>query len=165
MENSNRDFKVLSDREHVLCRPGMYLGSTQLTEKEQWIFDKEQNKFKYSTVKIIPALLKCSSELIDNSIDVAIDTNFKYATKIIVNVDKKSISVTDNGIGIPCVPPMGINSKNPNDTCACLAWTKLKAGTSFDDNRKKIGTNGVGSSCVNVFSKKFIGKSDDGKFS
>ena len=159
----NRDFKVLSDREHVLCRPGMYIGAISLTEKEQWIYNKTDNKFHYGKVNVVPALLKCASELIDNSIDVAIDTNFKYATKIKIKVDSKSIEVEDDGIGIPCVPPEGVKSSDPTQTCACLAWTKLKAGTSFDDNRKKIGTNGVGSSCVNVFSKVFIGYSDDGK--
>ena len=160
---NNRDFKVLSDREHVLCRPGMYLGSVSLSEKEQWIYNKQDNKFHFGKVNVIAALLKCASELIDNSIDVAIDTNFKYATKIKVKVDSKSIEVEDDGIGIPCIPPEGIKSNDPNQTCACLAWTKLKAGTSFNDNRQKIGTNGVGSSCVNVFSKLFIGYSDDGK--
>jgi len=162
-KTNNRDFKVLSDREHVLCRPGMYLGAVSLTEKEQWIYNKSDNKFHYGKVQIVPALLKCASELIDNSIDVAIDTNFKFATKIKIKVDNKSIEVEDDGIGIPCNPPEDSKSNDPTQTCACLAWTKLKAGTSFDDNRKKIGTNGVGSSCVNVFSKVFIGYSDDGK--
>lgn len=163
MSNGNRKFKVLDDREHVLLRPNMYIGSVNSAPRDQWIYDKTENKFRYGTVNVVPALLKCASELIDNSIDVAIDTNFKAATKIKINVDAKSIEVIDDGIGIPCTVPDGGNSKDPRDTCVCLAWTKLKAGTSFDDNRKKIGTNGVGSSCVNVFSKVFIGKSDDGK--
>ena len=161
--SDNREFKVLSDREHVLCRPGMYLGAVSLTEKEQWVYSKSDSKFKYGMIKIVPALLKCASELIDNCIDVAIDTNFKYANKIQVNVDSKSICVIDNGIGIPCEPPKGSTDKRPEATCACLAWTTLKSGTSFSENRNKIGTNGVGSSCVAVFSKKFIGYSDDGK--
>lgn len=160
---NNREFKVLSDRDHVLCRPGMYLGSVSLTETEQWLYNKENNKFYYGKVNVVPALLKCASEIIDNSIDVAIDTNFKYATKIKIKIDKKSIEVEDDGIGIPCVAPEGSKSNDPTQTCACLAWTKLKAGTSFSDSRKKLGTNGVGSSCVNVFSKLFIGWSDDGK--
>ena len=37
----NREFKVLSDVEHVLLRPNMYIGGINLTEKEQWIYDKE----------------------------------------------------------------------------------------------------------------------------
>ena len=157
----NREFKILTDIEHVILRPNMYLGGINLSEKEQWIYDKETGKFSYGTVKYVPALVKCASELIDNSIDVAIDTNFEKATKIQVNVDSKSIEVIDNGIGIPCEPPK--NKPDEKRTCAEIAWTTLKSGTSFGDNRNKIGTNGVGSSCVNVFSSLFIGESDDGK--
>lgn len=161
--NLNRNFRVLNDIEHCLLRPGMYIGAVSKTKREQWIFDRTENKIKFQEVEVVPALLKCASELVDNSIDVAIDTNFNAATKIKVNVDDKSIEVIDDGIGIPCIPPKGINSKDPEQTCACIAWTTLKSGTSFSDNRKKIGTNGVGSACVNVFSKLFIGESDDGK--
>lgn len=160
---NKREFKVLTDVEHVLLRPNMYIGGINLAEKEQWIYDRESGRFRFGTVKYVPALVKCASELIDNSIDVAIDTNFEKATKIQVNVDDKSIEVIDNGIGIPCEPPK--NSPNEKRTCAEIAWTTLKSGTSFGENRNKIGTNGVGSSCVNVFSKLFIGESDDGRHS
>jgi len=164
MEN-NRDFKVLTDREHVLCRPGMYLGQVALTEKEMWLYNKDENKFHFGKIRYVPALLKYISELLDNSIDVAIDTNFKYATKIQINIDKKSVEVIDDGIGIPCKAPDGSDDKSANGTCVVAAWTKLKSGTSFSDNRNKIGTNGVGASCSNIFSKVFIGHSDDGKHS
>ena len=162
MSKANREFKVLTDVEHVLTRPGMYLGAVTPTEKEQWIYSEESGKFEYKKITVVPALLKCASELIDNSIDVAIDTKFEYANKISVTVDEKSIKVEDNGIGISCSPPAGYDN-TPENTCACLAWTTLKSGTSFSDDRDKIGTNGVGSSCVNVFSKLFIGISNDGK--
>ena len=156
-----REVKVLTDVEHVLLRPNMYIGGVNLAAKEQWIYDRAAGKFKFGTVSYVPALVKCASELIDNAIDVAIDTNFEKATKIQVNVDDKSIEVIDNGIGIPCEPPK--NSPGEKRTCAEIAWTTLKSGTSFGENRNKIGTNGVGSSCVNVFSKLFIGESDDGR--
>ena len=48
--SDNREFKVLSDREHVLCRPGMYLGAVSLTEKEQWVYSKSDSKFKYGMI-------------------------------------------------------------------------------------------------------------------
>jgi DNA gyrase/topoisomerase IV subunit B len=38
------------------------------------------------------------------------------------------------------------------------AWTRVRAGTSFDDERVTIGANGVGSACVNFMSKAFNGK-------
>ena len=165
MEEQKRTFKVLTDREHVLCRPGMYLGQVALTEKEMWLYNKDENKFHYGKIKYVPALLKYISELLDNSIDVAIDTNFKFATKIQINIDKTSVEVIDDGIGIPCKAPDGSSDKTANGTCVVAAWTKLKSGTSFEDSRNKIGTNGVGASCSNIFSKVFIGHSDDGKHS
>ena len=68
-KENKREFKVLDDREHVLCRPGMYLGQTALTEKEMWLYNEKDNKFSFGKIKFVPALLKYISELLDNSID------------------------------------------------------------------------------------------------
>ena len=43
-------------------------------------------------------------------------------------------------------------------------WGRAKAGSNFnDENHTQIGNFGVGSYCSNVWSKKFIGETDDGK--
>ena len=99
--NSNREFKVLSDRDHVLQRSGMYIGGSKLVDQEQWILNRESSKFEFKTVKVVPGFLKIVNEIIDNSIDVAIDTKFEAANKISVKVDAHSVEVSDNGIGIP----------------------------------------------------------------
>ena len=156
-----RNFKVLSDRDHVLCRPSMYIGGVSAVDQEQWIFDKDTEKFKYQQVKVVPGLLKIFNEIIDNCIDVAIDTGFKHANKISVKIDSKSITVSDNGIGIPV---QTLPDSNDKRTLPEIAWTTLRSGTSFDDNREKIGMNGLGSVAANVFSKIFNATSDDGKY-
>ena len=155
----NREFKVLDDRQHLLERPGMYIGGVKLVNQDQWLVDSETGKFKYETLYVTPGLIKIINEIIDNSIDVAIDTNFKAATRIQVKIDSKSVTVIDNGIGIP------VKKLNDDDdrTLPEIAWTTLRSGTSFGDNREKIGTNGLGSCATNVFSKVFIATSDDGK--
>ena len=155
-----RNFKVLSDRDHVLCRPSMYIGGVSAVDQEQWILDKDTEKFKYQQVKVVPGLLKIFNEIIDNCIDVAIDTGFKHANKISVKIDSKSITVSDNGIGIPV---QTLPDSNDKRTLPEIAWTTLRSGTSFDDNREKIGMNGLGSVATNVFSKIFNATSDDGK--
>lgn len=139
-------FKVLSERDHILMRPGMYIGSTSPESISQMI------DFKYRELKVVPGLLKIINEIIDNSIDEAIRTDFKFANKISVNIDKNSVSVSDNGRGIPAVEHNGIYQ-------AEIAWTKARAGTSFSDDRSTIGANGVGSFATNCFSKEFIGES------
>ena len=158
--SSNREFKVLDDRTHVLERPGMYIGGVRAVNQDQWVIDAETGKFVYKSLQVTPGLLKIINEIIDNSIDVAIDTNFKAATKIQVKVDSKSVTVVDNGIGIPVKK---LDDGNDERTLPEIAWTTLRSGTSFGDDREKIGTNGLGSVSANIFSKVFIGTSDDGK--
>lgn len=155
-----REFKVLDDRSHVLARPGMYIGGVQLVNQDQWIVDHETGKFQYKTLQIVPGLMKIINEIIDNSIDVAIDTDFKAANRIQVKIDSKSVTVIDNGIGIPVKK---LDNSNDERTLPEIAWTTLRSGTSFGDNRDKIGTNGLGSCATDIFSKVFIGTSDDGK--
>ena len=158
--SSNREFKVLDDRSHVLTRPGMYIGGVRLISQDQWIIDLESGKFKYKTLNIVPGIMKIFNEIIDNSIDVAIDTGFKAANKIQVKIDNKSVTVIDNGIGIPV---KCLDDSDDKRTLPEIAWTTLRSGTSFGDNRDKIGTNGLGSVATNIFSKVFIATSDDGK--
>lgn len=150
------EFKILSDRDHMLMRPDMYIGS--INEEGVTMICN----FEYKTLKVVPGLLKIINEIIDNSVDEAIRTNFKHANQINVNIEEDklhgewSISVEDNGRGIPSVKYDGIYQ-------AEAAWTRAKSGTSFTDNRTTIGMNGVGSFATNCFSKEFIGKSSDGK--
>lgn len=158
--STNREFKVLDDRTHVLERPGMYIGGVRAVGQDQWIIDAETGKFNYKTLQVAPGLLKVINEIIDNSIDVAIDTDFKAATKIQVKIDNKSVTVADNGIGIPVKK---LDDGSDERTLPEIAWTTLRSGTSFGDDREKIGTNGLGSTATNIFSKVFIATSDDGK--
>ena len=57
------EFKVLSDREHVLARSGMYIGSV-VPEELSGIID-----FKYQTTRISPGLIKLVEEIYQNAID------------------------------------------------------------------------------------------------
>jgi DNA topoisomerase-2 len=129
----------------------MYMGSSSQEEIERFVMGE------WKTARYVPALSKMVDEILDNSIDEAIRTNFKYGNKINVSVDGDSVTVSDNGRGIPqdeiYDEVTGANIYRP-----VAAWTKVNAGTSFDDNRVTIGTNGVGSSATNFLSSKFLGR-------
>lgn len=143
-------FKILSPRDHVRTRPGMYLGSTAVEQVDRFVLGE------WKTVEYIPALNKMIDEIIDNSIDEAIRTNFKYADEISVTIKGDSITITDNGRGIPQEEVIDSHT-NEKVLRPVAAWTKVNAGTSFDDERVTIGANGVGSACTNFMSKKFTG--------
>lgn len=157
MTKKPEDFKILTAREHVRQRIGMYMGSASLESIERFVLGKWQ------TVEYVPALVKMIDEIIDNSVDEAIRTNFKFANKIDVSVSENEITVTDNGRGIPQDKILD-NTTKTEILRPVAAWTRTNAGTSFTDDRVTIGTNGVGSAATNFLSTKFHGETwSDGK--
>jgi DNA topoisomerase-2 len=148
----SENFRILTARQHVRERIGMYMGSSSQEEIERFVMGE------WKVARYVPALSKMVDEILDNSIDEAIRTNFKYANKIDVSIKMdNSITVTDNGRGIPQDEIYDETSKE-KILRPVAAWTKVNAGTSFDDNRVTIGTNGVGSAATNFLSTKFVGK-------
>ena len=145
------DFRILTARQHVRERIGMYMGSSSKEEIERFVMG-EWKKADY-----VPALSKMVDEILDNSIDEAIRTKFKYANKIDVSVKNGVVVVTDNGRGIP-QDEIFDEASGDKILRPVAAWTRVNAGTSFDDERVTIGTNGVGSAATNFLSSKFVGK-------
>lgn len=151
MATNQENFRILTARDHVRERIGMYMGSSSREEVERFVL----GNWKISTY--VPALSKMIDEILDNAIDEAIRTNFQYANKINVSVQGNEIIISDNGRGIP---QEEVYDETSRETVLrpVAAWTKVNAGTSFDDNRVTIGTNGVGSAATNFLSSKFTGK-------
>lgn len=143
------EFKKLTDREHMLLRPAMYIGKTAPEACVRFINGHPEE------VTISAGLMKIVNELIDNSIDEFIRSEGKAATKISIDISESSVTVTDNGRGIPV-------EKYQKEWRPQVAWTEAKAGTSFAENRVGPGANGVGSVVANVFSKEFKGITQDG---
>lgn len=149
------EIKILTDKEHILLNSDMYVGSLAMEEKEILSHGKFIKK------KIVPALQKIGDEIIDNSVDEAIRTGFKFANVIEVTITGAEMTVQDNGRGLPQTPvltPEGEEIPGP-----VAAWTRARTGGNFEKGRTTIGKNGVGSALTNFFSDKFVGETCDGK--
>jgi DNA gyrase/topoisomerase IV subunit B len=154
--------KVLNDQEHLLLRGEYILGSLAYVDREQPMLGPAG--LEHKTVRYVPALVKMMNEIIDNSVDEAVRTDFKHATKIRVTVDERSFKVEDDGRGIPIVPIDGADPHDVTKLMPVVAFTQARAGANFsDDNRETIGMNGVGAFAANVFSSRFDVVTRDGK--
>ena len=152
-------YKSLTETEHVLLRPGTYVGSTVLTEPVvEWVYDGK-GKFEERTVRYVPALLKLFDEIFSNSVDESKRNPKLNTINITVDTKKNIISVYDNG-GIPVEM-----HKTEKMYVPTLIFSKLRAGSNFDDTEKRdwVGTNGLGATLTNIFSTKFTVKTADGK--
>ncbi len=149
-------YTKLSHVEHILARPGMYVGSNKLASSDIWLHDKKLNMMSKQTMNITPALLKIFDEIIVNAADN--QQRDKTMTKIEVDVKyvKKSktlsISVKNDGLGIPIKMHEKEKVFIPE-----LIFGQLMTGSNFDDTVKRVvgGTHGHGAKMTNIFSKKF----------
>lgn len=153
-------YKKLTDIEHCLQRPGMYVGSTQPHTAECWVYDETSATMVNRSVTWNPGFQKLFDEVISNSVDHSKRFDGQHLNTIRVELDRTTgqISVYDNG-GIPVVM-----HKDHDMYVPTMLFAELKAGSNFDDTEARdwVGTNGVGASLVNIFSTKFHVETCDG---
>jgi topoisomerase-4 subunit B len=123
-----KDIEVLEGLAPVRKRPGMYIGGTDVV-----------------------AYHHLANEILDNSIDEVVSG---YAKEIHIKLlDKNTISISDDGRGIPI-------DKHPKKkkTALEVVMTTLHSGGKFNNNvyKSSAGLHGVGLSVVNALSSKLI---------
>lgn len=130
MTESNYDaesIQVLSHREAVRLRPGMYIGGSDRAAMHHLV-----------------------SEIVDNAIDEAINGHASHI-EVTLGEDLKTISVQDNGRGIP------VATGKTGRPAVELVFTKLHAGAKFDQEggsyKSSGGLHGVGAAVTNFLSE------------
>ena len=154
-------YKSMSEIEHVLNRSGMWIGSVRSEEADMFLYDRDDKLMKMETINYVPGMLKLVDEVISNSCDEYRRKDNLGLNKLRVSINKKdkSITIYDNG-GIPVVKHKEAKCYIPE-----FIFGQLRTSSNYDDteDRSVIGTNGVGSSLTNIFSKSFKVETSDGK--
>ena len=146
-------YKAMSEIDHCLSRPGMWIGSVRDEERQSFVYDDETGKMTMKTVTYVPAMLKLVDEVLSNSCDEfrRKDNMGLDEVRVSINTDKSTITIRDNG-GIPVVKHKEAGCYVPE-----FIFGRLRTSSNYDDteDRAVVGTNGVGSSLTVIFSKVF----------
>ena len=161
--SSKKEIQVLSEREHILLRPTVYVGSVKPTEEKTPIIRGNKLFVEQRTISV--GMYKLFDEVFSNSLDEAKRMSGKMK-KITIDIlsSKNSVSITDSGNGFYKGTEINkISGKSNIET----AVSQLRAGSNFENDdveESLVGTNGMGVSLVNVLSKYFSIETINDKF-
>lgn len=151
-KTATETYQKLTQLEHIIKRPDTYIGSVEKTEQHMWVFNKETSLMEYRAVTFVPGLYKIFDEILVNAADNKQRDGTMTYMKINIDRANGTISVENNGKGIPVVIHEKEKIYIPE-----LIFGHLLAGSNFDDDEKKTvgGRNGYGAKLCNVFSTEF----------
>jgi DNA gyrase/topoisomerase IV subunit B len=149
-KGSTKDALIESkdQRWHVRNRVTLVFGSNDVEDLEAYIY--KPNGIEFKTIKFHQAKSKAVEEILDNSID---EYYRGHVTEIhtTLSPDKKTVTVTDNGIGFPV------------DKVAQV-YTEFRTGSKFKDEEtdekgflfRTLGQNGLGAAATCLTSDSFV---------
>ncbi|KAJ3316673.1 DNA topoisomerase 2, partial [Blyttiomyces sp. JEL0837] len=145
--------------EHILLRPDTYIGSVESVQCPMWVVD-DNGRMVYRTINYVPGLFKIFDEILVNAADNKIRDKDMDVIKVNINRETNTISIYNNGKGIP----IEIHAKEKVYVPE-LIFGHLLTSSNYDDSEKKVtgGRNGYGAKLCNIFSTQFTVETGDKK--
>mmetsp|Transcript_33371 Transcript_33371/g.74997 ORF Transcript_33371/g.74997 Transcript_33371/m.74997 type:complete len:1397 (+) Transcript_33371:148-4338(+) len=138
--------------EHILLRPDTYIGSVEQLTQPMFILNSETDRIVQKEISFTPGLYKIFDEILVNAADNKQRDPNMDRLEVEIDAETNTISVKNNGKGIPVV-----EHKEHNCYVPTLIFGHLLTGSNFDDDEKKTtgGRNGYGAKLANIFSTEF----------
>uniref|UniRef100_A0A674NTL5 DNA topoisomerase 2 n=1 Tax=Takifugu rubripes TaxID=31033 RepID=A0A674NTL5_TAKRU len=146
-----RVYQKKTQLEHILLRPDTYIGSVEPVTQQMWVFDEDVG-MNQREISYVPGLYKIFDEILVNAADNKQRDKNMTAIKISIDPESNTISIWNNGKGIPVV-----EHKDEKMYVPALIFGHLLTSSNYDDEEKKVtgGRNGYGAKLCNIFSTKF----------
>ncbi len=144
-------YQKKSEKERILLRPDSYVGSIKPTEKDEWVYDMENEKMIRKILNYPEGLGKIFDEVLVNAIDQSVREHVTQI-KVDINRDTGVITILNNGPGIPIV-----KHKVHKVLIPTMIFFELGTSSNYDDSVDRItgGRNGLGAKLTNIFSLEF----------
>ncbi|KAF9535792.1 DNA topoisomerase [Crepidotus variabilis] len=157
-KTASETYQKLSQLEHILKRPDSYIGSVESITQTIWTWDADAKRMVHRDVKYVPGFFKIVDEILVNAADNKINDKNMDALKVNIDVEENTISVYNNGRGIP----IEIHSREKMYIPE-LIFGHLLSSSNYDDDEKKLtgGRNGYGAKLTNIYSHEFTVETAD----
>ncbi|KXJ75497.1 hypothetical protein RP20_CCG011615 [Aedes albopictus] len=145
-------YQKKSQLEHILLRPDTYIGSVEHLKETMWVYDSEAKKMVQREISYVPGLYKIFDEILVNAADNKQRDAKMSAIKIDINQETNTVSIWNNGQGIPVVM-----HKEEKMFVPTMIFGHLLTSSNYNDEEEKVtgGRNGYGAKLCNIFSTKF----------
>ena len=153
----SKKYRKKTHLQHIKERPDTYIGSCNARIEPMWVVDP-QGKVEYREISYVPAMLKIFDEILVNAADnKQRDPEMK---SIKVNITENSITVENDGLGIPVEMHAEHKVYVPQ-----MVFGQLLTGDNYDDSEERVvgGRNGYGAKLTNIFSSSFCIETVDSK--
>ncbi|XP_058818092.1 DNA topoisomerase 2 [Topomyia yanbarensis] len=146
-------YQKKSQLEHILLRPDTYIGSVEHLKDTMWVYDTENSKMVQREITYVPGLYKIFDEILVNAADNKQRDAKMSSIKIDINQETNTISIWNNGQGIPVVM-----HKEEKMYVPTMIFGHLLTSSNYNDEEEKVtgGRNGYGAKLCNIFSTKFV---------
>ncbi|KAG9223266.1 hypothetical protein CCMSSC00406_0000045 [Pleurotus cornucopiae] len=151
-KTASETYQKLSQLEHILKRPDSYIGSIETITQAMWIFDADAKRMVHREVKYVPGFFKIVDEILVNAADNKVNDPTMDSLKVTIDIENCTISVYNNGKGIPVEMHTTEKMYIPE-----LIFGHLLSSSNYDDDEKKLtgGRNGYGAKLANIYSLEF----------
>lgn len=148
-----------------MLRPDTYIGSVEPIKELMWIYKSEtitdeetgntttKGKMIQKEISYVPGLYKIFDEILVNAADNKQRDKKMTCIRIDINVETNTISIWNNGKGIPVVM-----HKDEKMFVPTMIFGHLLTSSNYNDEEEKVtgGRNGYGAKLCNIFSNKFV---------